>query len=1331
MRHNRHRHLLLLATLLLTLFVAASRGDVAGAADPDFTNVADILGGQRHLLRDDDLVFGQVPNFQRYVLGTSGLQIANQEAETVVSASCGGTIPSPMPFQTRVGRLFNLNRDVMVSLAPLSTAGSGCGGNPNMAFYIQDPQDASNTSQSSETLSPNFNQLALADFNGDGYTDLFYLNDQFAIIYTAANPDEPSQGVTEVAQLGLGAPYAPRADPVTGDFNGDGALDVAWVGQVGSGPSGVHWVVFFASVCPAQGSSVLGQTCARAFQIILSTQSIDVGPLMGPDSATHFVVLTAGNYDGAVAGETGLPVQRLVVVRNVTDSAFVLVQEFLAYTFDAMLTPSQASTLRLAIGEGITLDPPVVASGRLGWFGQTDQLVFTSMEIGLSVVTFEANLTMTAHTTANIVPPASNCLPYCTVFPFGLAVGRFDPPDVRGTLNPNLQIALLGVELNFDTGLFETLLQIFTVDPSNNNFTPQATSTYVIANETLFPGYIDPSTGFQSRYPYGNLLWAGDLQGRSLALGAPTKVTVTSHLQPDIVLGIPPMHIDWINPVLPGTTPGLPSACQQAPTPCVLNLTVKPSVPAPGVGFSTQYAFASSASSNASRKSTTSYSFSTREGAEAKASYGVPSLVQVSVDAKFSAQQTHDGTVADTYNTYSGQRQSVSATTGFADHLFYTESRLNLYYYPVIGRSVCPADQPTCAESDERPLQVVFSGPDQVAHQDLDATTQEWYQPAHEPGNIFSYPWTVAQLQQSLPRLTALTGDPDQPVWRGTDTSSSAYSATWNQGTTAEQSSGSVSTAKMDASVTVAEQASIAGFGISGSASFAVNSSRSVSTLNTTTQTLEASTGIQVNKPAFTDLVADNYLYSFAGYVLGQAPPDGTLQSIPLEDAAGQPIDLQSTGPLTVAFLADPFQVNLPWWRQAYTRPDVGLHHPERWDWAKATQTAAFNPADQGSSTPQDQPFYRIKGLFITPQGAGGLGPQLTQATAGDTLQLQARVYNFSLADMAAGTQVHVRFYGQRYENAQLLGASFLIGEDVIGPIPGFNSTSTNGEAPNWALAATTFETSGRADQYLLFWVLVWMQDGQGTVVAELPGHGLTGAITPATPFAQITGVPIEPYSNNVGFYGYTGTGFYLAAPGAEPGATSIQPGDLTVDHLRVDGSPAIPLDRKAKVTLSLHTGDVPLGPLAVVFYDGEPDQGGTPFDILHLAHLRPDATTRSRVFFRPQTCGPHTLVAVAGPATAAPATGRTSVEVTLDPVAAIEALIATTQGLALPQGLAHSLLATLAAAAQAFAKGTTTAGTHQLQAYMTEVQAQRGKQLAAPQADALTGQAQVILGCV
>jgi hypothetical protein len=230
--------------------------------------------------------------------------------------------------------------------------------------------------------------------------------------------------------------------------------------------------------------------------------------------------------------------------------------------------------------------------------------------------------------------------------------------------------------------------------------------------------------------------------------------------------------------------------------------------------------------------------------------------------------------------------------------------------------------------------------------------------------------------------------------------------------------------------------------------------------LNTSTQTLSASTGIQVNKPDYGDVVADNYLYDFGGYIFGHSPATETVQTIPLEDAQGDSIAIQATGPLTVAFVADPLREGLPWWLQAYRRPDVGLNHPEGWNWSKSTQTASLNSAS--SEEPAlDQPFYHIKGLFITPQDANGTGPQLTTATAGDQLRLQARAYNFSLVDVPAGSQVHARFYGQVYDNGTLVGNSFLIGEDVIEPIPGFKSTSTNQEVPNWALANMTFDIAG------------------------------------------------------------------------------------------------------------------------------------------------------------------------------------------------------------------------------------------------------------------------------
>ena len=64
-------------------------------------------------------------------------------------------------------------------------------------------------------------------------------------------------------------------------------------------------------------------------------------------------------------------------------------------------------------------------------------------------------------------------------------------------------------------------------------------------------------------------------------------------------------------------------------------------------------------------------------------------------------------------------------------------------------------------------------------------------------------------------------------------------------------------------------------------------------------------------------------------------------------------------------------------------------------------------------------------------------------------------------------------------------------------------------------MASTTFDTTPYSDTYLVFWVVVWMEQN-GQLVSEMPGHGITaipGAMTPPT------AVAIETYSNNVGFY--------------------------------------------------------------------------------------------------------------------------------------------------------------------------------------------------------------------
>ena len=87
---------------------------------------------------------------------------------------------------------------------------------------------------------------------------------------------------------------------------------------------------------------------------------------------------------------------------------------------------------------------------------------------------------------------------------------------------------------------------------------------------------------------------------------------------------------------------------------------------------------------------------------------------------------------------------------------------------------------------------------------------------------------------------------------------------------------------------------------------------------------------------------------------------------------------------------------------------------------------APSSPADPWSSK-----FHDMRGFFISSSNHPGQGPQIESAKAGDKLALQARVYNYSLKEMAPDSKVHVRFYGMpwNYSNHTPAGDSFLIGE--------------------------------------------------------------------------------------------------------------------------------------------------------------------------------------------------------------------------------------------------------------------------------------------------------------
>ena len=314
--------------------------------------------------------------------------------------------------------------------------------------------------------------------------------------------------------------------------------------------------------------------------------------------------------------------------------------------------------------------------------------------------------------------------------------------------------------------------------------------------------------------------------------------------------------------------------------------------------------------------------------------------------------------------------------------------------------------------ADPGPMYVMFSGPTVNLLESAGGASLEWYQPIHETGSVFSYPWSLEQLQAAEGGIDLLTSsDPDGFA---TDSSTHTAEATWAGQQTTTSTSGTASNISWKVSTSVTEKAGIFG-GIVGNQTFSYNGSKSVQHLNTSTTTLGQSTGIGIVKPG-TFPNPGEYQYPIFPYIFGSTPLSGTVQTVPLSTT------VQSLGVLRAAFTADPTNSTAgAWWQATYTLPDVAVAHSNRWNFQIYTPNApmqnciplavtirnndcaSFNTPEPNIWTSE---YYWMKGLLITPAGANGDGPQLTQAVAGVPLLLRTRVYNYSLANMPSGSKL-------------------------------------------------------------------------------------------------------------------------------------------------------------------------------------------------------------------------------------------------------------------------------------------------------------------------------------
>ena len=713
-------------------------GTTAVKTDPDFDTIDDPLEGEFELFTVDDLLVART----KAQINQNQSQIINYIVETADNAikrlilwpintpPCFVSNDRRQPQKTRIGRFFDLSYDVYITLGPRGQAnGVDCtapAGVDNMVLTIKNVKNLNATTRSTFTMSAVQTAMVVDDFNQDGYEDLFIMSEEEVLVSTANDVTNRPGGMRFGTPTALpSADYAPRYDPASGDFNADGLKDVAWIG--------LDYTVHFATVCPG---SMPGTICdgQEELAILLDPlQSQDVPINLTPADAENGCqqqahALTAGDFSGEPAD--GLLVFDCLINANanpITRSSW--------YQYGSnwnMIGGVPVDETNIAnIGYPLST---FAQAGKLDWFGTYDQVVVAigsneyctipvirTLET-IGVITFDQNKMSVTATEGKAGSCSHN---FGSFWPWvnGMAIGRFAAIDSSETndANYNQQIA---------TFLNDGALRIYEVSP------PDSYEASLVSESTSLTGLnvklkANPAAGNPQDPDNLNWLTSGDLQGRSARLGPPTIIRVSGHSQPSVILGMPPMHVDYVLPD--------PSAGNDWE---IVNFSVIPDT------YNSTYTMRVVEEDQSADTNRTSYTYATGKEGEVSFELKIPYVADVEGSVKHSTEAKNED-VSENYEfTENAFAFDASATTGFGDQVWFNVSNFNVYFYPVLGKSVCPVEIPNCSSSEKQPLYVTFSGPSSSGTGPGPGHTLEWYQPVHEPGNIFSYPWNETMLRQ-------------------------------------------------------------------------------------------------------------------------------------------------------------------------------------------------------------------------------------------------------------------------------------------------------------------------------------------------------------------------------------------------------------------------------------------------------------------------------------------------------------------------------------------------------------------------------------------------------
>jgi hypothetical protein len=508
---------------------------------------------------------------------------------------------------------------------------------------------------------------------------------------------------------------------------------------------------------------------------------------------------------------------------------------------------------------------------------------------------------------------------------------------------------------------------------------------------------------------------AGDFDGDSVILGKPDHWVIEGHRDFSAIIAEPPKHIDYIkdNTGILGEL----NVSRKGGSPDTRDQT-----------FYTQYKDQKFTEIETTDKSGTDYDWGVQTEIEVKKDFGTPKTFEVKTKIKASAEYDYSKNKETWNKDYQSTEVGKELTANNDDYLVYRGKDIHVWRYPIIGEKKVKTED---GKTGQLYLQMTF--PSDISTYNLEGRTVEWYQPVHENGNLFSYPWNKSLIEN--------LGDIKTKI--NTFATGQNKSVFWIDWENAGESGVEVSTTKkvgVDASVSVGGKILDAETKIKVKGHY----DKTWSSLKSSETKNSQSFGISICKTPFNT----NYAYRFTPLIYENS----------------------KLGVLQVEHTVDPLATTArKWWNLNYNQwPDLALNLPFRWNSDEGVDWE-FN---EGGLNLQ-----MMKGLFFLDSDGKPFGYSIEE---GEPVTVKARVYNYSFVDVS---DVEVKIEAQE-KTGTTWGDRFPVGNGIvtIPSIQGFLNASNNA---NWKYAEVTFDTTGKAGKYYRFWVTVDPNDQ----IDELTGH--------------------------------------------------------------------------------------------------------------------------------------------------------------------------------------------------------------------------------------------------